>query len=381
MDKQNYTLKNVKSQEIKKYFDEIYNKLEEKLKSKNIIKRKRVIKDYKTLIIAAFLYITESFSFQRLSDYMICKYDIVMSDTSWRKQLLKVTPYFMEVAEECLNEVQAKYSKEKNSNNLQQYRCYALDATNLPIEGKPSTIIRIHTQYALESASLAHAVVTDNHIAESTTNFPIEKGSLYIADRAYGRAKQLDYIVSEEGDFIVRISPSHIVFYEDIECKSKINLHAKISGEDFTLKCFVKCKSNIFPVRLIGIKKPVEKQNVSEKKVRRKAQKNQNKISQKTIDYSKWFFVATSLDEKVSSSEIAETYRLRWEIETFFKRMKTILNLHKIRRSSLHYAELTAKLWFTFGFFACSVKICLVNELNFNISEYNMLSLIRHLAS
>ena len=39
----------------------------------------------------------------------------------------------------------------------------------------------------------------------------------------------------------------------------------------------------IFPVRIIGTKKPLEKQKISEKKVKRKAQKNQYKASEKSI--------------------------------------------------------------------------------------------------
>lgn len=377
MDKQNYTLRNIKSQDIKKYSKEISAKLEERLSEKNLIKRKRVIKDYKTLIQAAFAYVTEGLSFQRLSDYMLCNYDIDMSDTAWSKRISQVIPYLFEVAEQCFNETLENNLKEKSDNSLKQYHSYALDATNLPIEGNPSSVIRVHTQYELDSESVKYAKITDSHTAESTINFPIEKGSLYLADRAYARAKQLEHIVKNNADFIARLSPSHIIFYEDLECKSKIDLHEKISGEDFALKCYVKYESHVFPVMVIGKKKPIEKQEASEKKVRRRAQKNQQKLSQKTVDFSKWFFVVTSLGEKASPEEIVEYYRLRWEIELFFKRMKSLLHLHKIRRSSKSYAENLAKLWLAFGFFACFVKIRLVNELHLNISEYNIFSLIK----
>ena len=50
MDKQNYTLKDLKSQDVKKIFDEANDRIEEKLKSKNLINRKRILKDYKILI-------------------------------------------------------------------------------------------------------------------------------------------------------------------------------------------------------------------------------------------------------------------------------------------------------------------------------------------
>lgn len=46
-------------------------------------------------------------------------------------------------------------------------------------------------------------------------------------------------------------------------------------------------KSKIFKVKIIAKKKPLDKQKKSEKKVRRKAQKNQSKLLPKTINFSK----------------------------------------------------------------------------------------------
>ena len=98
--------------------------------------------------------------------------------------------------------------------------------------------------------------------------------------------------------------------FKDSQCKEKLNLYENISGEKFSLKCFFKNKDKIFPVRIIGTKKPLEKQKISEKKVKRKAQKNQYKASEKSIKFSKWFIVATSLNDTVSDDEIVASYRI-----------------------------------------------------------------------
>ena len=153
--------------------------LEKKLRSFNLIKRKRIIKDYSTLIQAVFLFITQGLSFQRLSDIMAYKYQIVMSDTAWRKQILKIAPVFLDVAKQCLEE-------NTKSNTKQHY--YALDATNLSINGNKSEYIRIHTQYDINYCCMKYAFITDNHTSESTFHFPIEEGAVYFADRAYAKA-------------------------------------------------------------------------------------------------------------------------------------------------------------------------------------------------
>ena len=95
MDKQNYTLSGKEAQEIKGYYSHLEEELIRKADAK-ILKRKRVLKHLKDLISAIYLYFVEQLSFQRLSDVMSCKYGIVMSDTAWRKQILKAAPILWE---------------------------------------------------------------------------------------------------------------------------------------------------------------------------------------------------------------------------------------------------------------------------------------------
>lgn len=73
---------------------------------------------------------------------MAYKYQIVMSNTAWRKQILKIAPVFLDVAKQCLEE---EIKSNIKSNRKQHY--YALDATNLSINGNKSGYICIHTQY------------------------------------------------------------------------------------------------------------------------------------------------------------------------------------------------------------------------------------------
>lgn len=249
MDKLNYTLKNLKSQETKDMID-IINKnkrlLKKKLIKKQTIKRKRILKDYSILIEAVILYITESLSFQRLADLMAVKYKTKMSDVSWRKQILKIADNFVEAAAECLTEMLEKQSGQRSLKILGHEKCYALDATNFSHEGKKNhSVMRLHTQYALDSACSSFGLLTDGRTAESVTHFPIEENALYLADRAYGLISQLSYMIKHNADFIIRISPLTTKFFKDKDCREKVDFRDHISGEQFTLDCFIKYKKNL----------------------------------------------------------------------------------------------------------------------------------------
>lgn len=378
MDKYNYTIEKAKIQELKENFERIYEDIEKEFSKTNVIKRKRIIKDYRTLITAVFLYITDELSFQRLSDVMASKYNVVMSDTAWRKQILKIADRFIEISYSCLQKILQQSQKENKHIFLNHSKYYAIDATNLSTSGKEKTFVRLHVEYDLDTACADYISITDNHVGETLNHFKVKNNALYLADRAYGKSKQMEHIVNENADFILRISPHQIKLFKGSDCKERINLSEYLSENEFSLICYVKHKKHVFPIKVIGIKKPIEKQIISEKKVKRKAQKNQNKLSQETIDFSKWFIVATSIIDDTSSAEITDLYKLRWQIELFFKRMKTHLRLRKIKHSSSLYANCIVKLWLSLGFIICSTKFALLNDLNFNISEFNLFSLIKY---
>ncbi len=94
---------------------------------------------------------------------MAYKYQIVMSDTAWRKQILKIAPVFLDLAKQCLEE---EIKSNIKSNTKQHY--YALDATNLSINVNKFGYICIHTQYGIEHCCMEYAFITDNHTCEST---------------------------------------------------------------------------------------------------------------------------------------------------------------------------------------------------------------------
>lgn len=131
----------IKSQDVKQLFEDVKEKIVEKLKSKNIIKRKRKIKNYDTLLQAMYLYVVDNLSYQRLADTMACKHNIAMTDKAWEDRMKVAIPFFYEAAWEYNNELLTQYQKKKSdaqkeeSNTspnkiLDNYNCYALESLN-----------------------------------------------------------------------------------------------------------------------------------------------------------------------------------------------------------------------------------------------------------
>ncbi len=367
MDTRNYTLKSEKIQELKRDINKIKKEFIEILEKSNVIKRKRTVKNYEILFNAVYHYISDSLSFQRLSDFMFCKYGIKMSDTAWKKQFNKITEPFFHAADIILN------------STVQSKEIYAIDATNFSSQGSKGTVMRVHTKFSLSNCINSKAIITDEHTAESLCLFKVKPNALYIADRAYGKSKQLSYLYENHADFLIRISPNLIQLYTSANCTKRIDFKSLMHKKKFSKTCFFKFNGVCKKVRLIGVMIPEEKHTAAEKKVRRISQRKQNKISISTIEYSKWMFLITSLNRNFKTDNLIKMYLDRWQIELLFKRSKTLLNFHKIRRSSCSYRTSVVYAWMGLAMLLSKLQLIIFSHFNFFFSSFNSFSLALNL--
>ena len=279
MDKQNYTLRELEIQVLKENCSllkgELINELEDR-----ILKRKRILKSLNLLIKAIFLYITEQLSFQRLSDIMACQYGVVMSDTAWRKQILKAAPILVE----WVLQKQGIMNVDSDGETVLGHpHAYAIDATDLPVQGGDATSRRMHIIFSICEHRCIYTEVTDRHGGESLTRFPLRQDALYFADRAYGRTPQIACAIEQKAHVVTRISPHHVALYSTPDCREKIAFTSLLEGENFSAAAYFKWDKKVYPIRLLGVKLPQEKQAAAEKRARRKANRSQRKISAETM--------------------------------------------------------------------------------------------------
>lgn len=379
MDKLNYTLKGEEIQEIKRKIREIKRQVVNLLKKENIIRRKRVVKSYSTLVQAAILYIVEKLSFQRLSDIMAAKYGISMSDTAWKKQIAKIAPAFYEVTMTYLS----RKSKETESNNILGYSSYAIDATDISLEGKTGTALKAHTVYSLSKKAYFEAHIADIHTGESVKLHDIKANNLYFADRAYGKTPQMEYMLANNAEFIFRFSPSQVRLFKDLDCTDKIDFKQYLSDSDSVsfMDCFFKGKKRVHKIRVIISPIPKDKAESAALKAKRKSVKKQNKLTKDTLIYAKWLFLATSLSDSIPAEQIVSAYSTRWQIELHFKRSKSLLRFHRLRHCSYDHAFSIVSIWLAITAFVYSLFYDLFSRIDFDISTFNAFSLLAFLIS
>lgn len=364
MDKHNYTPNEEKSQVIYNEIIKIRQEIVNRIESSGVIRRRRKVKSAETLTDAILLMIIHNLSLRRLAEIMAVRYNIFMSDTAWEKQLVKCSEAF-EQATLSLS------SLDGFPNDIDVHNTYLVDASNIPKEGGKGDSVRLHCSYCLDSRRIDETHLSDWHKAESLRNFNIHRNALYIADRAYGKADQMEYVLSHGADFILRISPKHIRLYSDEDCHETLSFPDILRDtpeEKLVLRCYVKYRKCRFPVVIQATRIPDDKLANVERRQRKTAQKKQYKISEDTRLLSKWVILASSLDHV--SNDLLALYSSRWQIELLFKRSKSIFHFHRLRRSSATYAFSVSRIW------SALIRVASFAASKFQIPDFDFFSVL-----
>lgn len=214
---------------------------------------------------------------------------------------------------------------------LRGFNVRIVDASTITEPGSTGSDWRLHYSIELFGLNCDHFQITDPRVGETFRNFPIKKGDLLIGDRGYGSIAGINYVVKNEGDFLVRIKNKafKIMKNENEEFCLLENLRKLEYGEIGDFDVFYKSSSSqLQDLRLCAIKKSPEAAEYSKKSAVKEMKKKQKTIDEETIELHNYVFVITSVNRNVlSADKILSLYRMRWQVELAFKRLKTILGL------------------------------------------------------
>ena len=160
--------------------------------------------------------------------------------------------------------------------------------------------IKVHTLYDVETQIPAFIHITNASVHDSKTmsEIPYEQGSYYVFDRAYNNFKELYHIALIDAYFVVRAK-------KNLQCKMvkwKRRMPKNVLSDAVVeLTGYYPCK--FYPKRLRIVRYYDEEQK------------------------REFTFITNALH--LSSLQVAELYRNRWQVELFFKWLKQHLKIKK----------------------------------------------------
>ena len=91
-------------------------------------------------------------------------------------------------------------------------------------------------------------------------------------------------------------------------------------------------KNKTYSVRLVAIRKSSQAIEKTVRALHKEARRKGKQLKNETLKAANFIFVVTDLTQKeMSCSQVLELYRMRWQIELVFKRLKSILGFDRLR--------------------------------------------------
>ena len=224
------------------------------------------------------------------------------------------------------------------------------DGTCVSKPGSKGTDWRVHGVFDLGSGGFSHLELTDKHGAEALERGAPMPGEIRIADRGYARAPVLKRFLADahgKADIIVRIGWNALQLST---IRGKLfdligylqRLPAGMKPHEVTLRAAAGRDEAALPLRLIIQRKTPEATEATRLSLRRAAIKKGKKLDPRSLIAAEFMILGTSLPKRgYTAKDILAVYRLRWQIELTFKRLKSLLHIDKLPTRT----EQTSRSW------------------------------------
>lgn len=213
------------------------------------------------------------------------------------------------------------------------------DGTSISQPGSKGTDWRIHGVLDLGRGGFSQLELTDKHGAEALERGAPVPGEIRIGDRNYARVPVLKRFLAAGGgmaDFIVRVGwnamqlatpqgkPFDLIGYLQ-------RLPAGMQAHEVNLRAAAGAGQEALALRLIVRRKTPEATEATRLSLRRAAIKKGKKLDPRSLIAAEFMILGTSLPKRgYSAAAVLAVYRLRWQIELAFKRLKSQLHIDRL---------------------------------------------------
>ena len=185
---------------------------------------------------------------------------------------------------------------------------------------------------------------------ESLKHFAVAPGDCLLADRGFSHLTGMDHVHRHGGHVIVRLNEQNTPLenrdgspVEMLRWLAKLKEPGAVGG----LPVWVRTGkggtlAGRVPARLCAVRKSVEAATLARRKLHRRAQRQGQELRAATLEHSAWIVVLTTVPEATLAEDaVLQWYRVRWQIELAFKRLKSLGDVGHLPKSD----ERSSRAW------------------------------------
>lgn len=321
--------------------------LEKTLRQSGALVRRREIRSAEALLRLMLVYSLCGLSLRATAAWAQAHGVAVVSDVALLKRLRKAAPWVGQL----LGAKLAERAGEKPA--PMAYRLRLVDATTASVPGSKGTDYRVHLGFDLASFQVDRIEVTGAQGAESYSRLEIGRGDLILADRGYCHRAGLAAVRQAGADFLVRINWQNLPLQDSQQKRlDLVHLLEQVHGSEaveFEVTTVADKRRGLaaLPVRLIVARKPQQAAEAERRRIHHEASRKGRTADPRTLRAAAYFFVLTSVPrQELNAQQVLDLYRLRWQIEMTFKRVKGLLHLGElpVKDPQLAHGYLCAKI-------------------------------------
>ncbi|MGE3740447.1 MAG: transposase [Geminicoccaceae bacterium] len=234
------------------------------------------------------------------------------------------------------------------------WRVRLVDGTGIGLAGPGGkALFRLHAAFDLAARRFDALELTPGSEAESLARVTAGPGEVLVADRFYAKARGVHAVVAQGGHVVTRrgLTACRLLGTDGQKLAGKAILALARAQPTLDLPVLVPAPGGAvadpLPARLIIRRKPVAAAERARARAVRKAARQGYAARPKQMEAASYFMLMTTLPpEAMAADAVCALYRLRWQIELAFKRLKSLMGLEEIdaRDHRLAKAAVCAKL-------------------------------------
>ena len=339
---------------------------EEKAKELGALQRSRQIKTPEELLRLNLLYLTEGKSMAGTSAITNLSGEATMSKVAVFKRIQNSGEWMQWM---CKNIYRRAGLLIEKPAWLEDRNVLLIDGSEDIKGGAERQYFMLHYSMDLFTLSAREFLITDEKTGERLANFKqLGKGDIVTADRAYGTVPGIAHLKNHGADYVLRLRAGAFRIYDEngqeIELMERFSrLMAWDCGE---ITGWLDIKGRKEPVRVCAVRKDILNTWKGMERLKKESQRKRSgkPVSALQEEYNKYIIVITSLGKNVSAKQVLELYRMRWQIEIAFKRLKSLFRYNEMPARK----EENIKTWFYGKLLLAALCETLVNTGRFSPS-------------
>lgn len=207
-----------------------------------------------------------------------------------------------------------------------ELRMVAVDSTDIKEPGARGASWRLHYAIEVPGVTSVFAELTCKHGGESLRRYSFRSGDLAAGDRNYCREGQIRHVLESGAHVLLRWHSTALPLLraEDGEALDVADWLRREAASG-AAETEVKTKGGL-ALRLCALPVAEEAAEREREKTRESARKQGRQASEASLEMAGYIVLVCSLPRrKYDTATVISLYRLRWQVELAFKRLKSLL--------------------------------------------------------